>query len=149
MSDNTDTAIPEGGEEIESPDINDTDIKSMQDLRKKFIGQLAPNGQFPTDVENRNALLSLMKATTSSAVAMKKIKADAKAVMSQAQTVKNLAEIVRIQSSQAAAANRTRRQAQLDVPTLKVSLVPGQTDVGCIPVSTAAIMNSTSSNQDS
>lgn len=148
MSDSIDEMIPSDGDGTETPDINDIDIKSMQNFRKIFIKQLLKNGAFPSDPEDRAALLTLMKDTTSTAIASKKLKADEKAVVSQAQIVKNLAEVVRISRSHAAASNRANRQMLIDVPVVEIKTVPGHIDVGCIPISTQSIMNASSLNTD-
>lgn len=134
-------ASPLGAGGDDNIDDNDIDIKSMQVLRKTFIAELAKDGKFPTDPEDRQALMALMKDTTSSAIASKRIKADEKTAMSNASIVSNITEAVRIMAANKQAANRTRRGALRDVEVVEVKTVPGHTDVGVLPINTAAIAN--------
>lgn len=130
---------PRGGDVEEVIDDNDIDIKSMQALRKTFIADLMVNGHFPKDQEDRQALMALMKDTTSSAIASKRIKVDEKTSASNAQIAANLAEAVRIGQAQKSAANRVANKNRRDVDVVDVVLVPGHTDIGILPVNTAAI----------
>lgn len=124
----------------ENIDENDVDIKSMQFLRKTFIAKLTEGGVLPSDPDDRAAVLTLMKDVTSSAIASKRIKADEKAAMSNASVVSNLTEAVRIMAAQKQASRRASRSAQQQVEVVPVKLVPGHTDVGVLPINTAAII---------
>lgn len=130
---------PRGTDVDENIDENEIDIKSMQVLRKSFIKQLAVDGIFPSDPENRTALIALMKDTTASAISSKRIKADEKTATSNAQVAANMAEAVRIAMANKAAAHRSNRAVVQDVVSVPVKMVPGHTDVGILPINTAAI----------
>lgn len=148
MSEMNIDVAPQAGAGEQKIDENDRIINSMQTMREKFIGQLAVNGKLPSDKEDRQVLLSLMDGATRTALAGKKIKADEKATVSQAQMVANLAEAVRIARSNASAALRSGGAPVREVPKREVHLVPGHTDTGDFPVSTSAIMNASPNREE-
>ena len=140
------TALGGGAEEV--IDINDQDIRLIQEMRKGFIAELTRNGKLPSDMEDRSTLMTLMSQTTGTALASKKIKADEKTATSNAVVVQNMAEAIRAAASNASAARRRNTieagngvRRALDVEEVPVRLVPGQTAIGCFPVSTTSIAN--------
>lgn len=138
MSLNQDTTNQIGGEEVEKIDENDRIIKSIQMLRERGIADLMKNGELPKDIEDRALLIQLMNGATQTALGNKKIKVHAQQAANQAQTVKNLAEAVRIGMSIAQAGHRDL-QIKRVVPKLEPKLVPHHTDIGTFPLSTTSI----------
>lgn len=135
-----------GGEEV--VDINDQDIRLIQEMRKGFIAELARSGKLPSDMEDRATLLTLMAQTTGTALASKKIKVDEKTATSNAVVVQNMAEAIRAAASNASAARRRNAvdasagvRRALEVEEVPVRMVPGQTDIGCFPISTTSVAN--------
>lgn len=135
------------GTEIE--DINDADIREIQVLRKGFIDQLAKNGQLPGDKEDRQALLTLMNQTTTTAIANKRIKADEKAATSNIAVVQNLAEVIRMANATASAAHRKAMlNKNREVPVVEVNKVAGHTDIGFLPIATATVSNASKTAEE-
>lgn len=147
MTDNAVSAANMGGD-IETTDINDSDILQVQNLRKLFIAQLTPGGKVPSSMEDRQFLLAVMGQTTSTALASKKIKADEKSTATQAAIAMSFAEVVRSSTANASAnlrAQAKRRGKSIEemreVEEVEIKNVPGHRDIGFIPVSTASIAN--------
>lgn len=139
-----DAANTPGGTGTEIEDVNDKNIREIQELRRSFIRQVAKEGNVPNDPEDRQFLIAMMNQTTSTAIAGKRIKADEKNTKSNAEMVQNLAEVIRIASANASASHRKKMIASnRDVPEMPVSLVEGHTDIGFHPISTAGVANMT------
>ena len=144
----TNAATAGSGGEQDTIDINDQDIRAIQELRKGFISGLTVGGKLPSDPEDRATLLALMSQTTNTALASKKIKADEKSSTSNAVLVQSMADAIRSATANASAARRAgidssreRVKRSLDVEEVTVKLVPGNTDIGCYPISTTSIAN--------
>lgn len=140
MSENIDHSTPGGATDDGQIDVNDRDIRMVQDLRKRFIGELTSSNKAPSDPEDRTFLLALMQQTTATAIAGKKIKADEKAATNNASMVKVLADVVRSSMGSASANNRAKSAKQRrEVPVKEVTLVDGHTDIGTIPLAVSSI----------
>lgn len=130
-----------GAIEEEKIDNNDRIINSMQSLRESFISQLTKDGKLPSDKEDREVLLALMNSATNAALGNKKIKAAEKSAASQNQIIQTLAEAVRIGRSTESAERRKTLTQLREVPVVEIKPVPGNTDIGCFPISTTSIAN--------
>lgn len=119
-------------------DANDEIIELVQAVRKRAIKDLS-DVKIPsnTEKEDRLFLLAMLQGAASTAVAMKRIKAEENATQSNQAIAKSIAQAVaeaRILRSKNKPNKEQQRIEQLDV-----ELVPGQTEVGAIPVMSAAI----------
>lgn len=139
MAANLANQTPQGGDGVAVIDENDRIINSMQSMRENFISQLTKDGKFPACMEDRSAILQLMDGATRTALANKKIKADEKNAVSQTQIVKNLAEVIRIASSNRAARRREGLNTLREVPVVEVKKVKDHTAIGTLPVTTATV----------
>lgn len=125
----------------ENIDNNDRIINSMQTLRESFISQLTKDGKLPESKEDREILLALMNSAANTALGNKKIKAAEKSSANQNQIIQALAEAVRIGRSTESAERRKIASQMREVPVVEIKKVPGNTDIGCFPISTASIAN--------
>lgn len=138
MSDNQNT-IPQGATGAPpAKDANDEIIDLVQSVRVKAIKELTEKGlPQATQKEEREFLQSMLQGAASTAVAMKRIKAEENATMSNLAVAQAVAKAV----AQARVLRNQQKPSKQDqtVAQIPVKLVPGQTDVGAIPVMSSSI----------
>lgn len=136
------TSIAQGsGDQPETIDENDRIIAYTQSLREKAVVSVMMNdGGVPKDKDDRTFFASMLDGMSKTALAGKKIKADAQQAKSQ--TALTMAIVAATQASSSARPPRRRNPAAQLVDDKAIVVVPGQTDRGTFPVLTSTISGS-------
>lgn len=118
------------------------DLEFTRTLRKGFINNLMPNGEFPESQENRAQLLTALNDMDRASLSRLKIKSDNALAKAQQATAQVMTNVINSLASQQKAAIEGNYKPVTDVEATFENAVPGETDIGTLPVDIEKLIES-------